>query len=389
MGSAGLLSGVVHTAGVLDDATVEGLSAQRLDAVFAPKADAAWYLHELTRDLPLSAFVLFSSVAGVLGNPGQGNYAAANVFLDGLAAYRRGLGLPGVSVAWGLWDTDSGMTGGLSAADVARLGRSGVAPLSVEQGLGLFDAALAGAESLVVAARWDNAGLRARAEAGGLPSILRGLVRAPRRTAATGPTPAAAAAKPAGLVERLAAMAEAEARGHLAELVRSHVAAVLAHGSAAGIDVDRSFNELGFDSLTAVELRNRLNGDTGLRLPATLVFDHPTVTALAEYLFRTLAPAAPSPEDTLRGAVERVESMLSSASGDAEAIRGKLVAIAQSAVTRFGAGLITRFGTGPNGASDAVEKLDFASDEEIFALIDDRTMTSPLRSSVERPDHGE
>ncbi len=187
-------------------------------------------------------------------------------------------------------------------------------------------------------------------------------------------------------------MAEAEARGHLADLVRSHVAAVLAHGSVENVGVDRAFNELGFDSLTGVELRNRLNGDTGLRLPATLVFDHPNVTALTDYLFRTLAPAAPSPEDTLRGAVERVESMLSGASEDAEAIRGKLVAIAQSAVTRFGAGLITRFtaGTGgPGGAEGVVEKIDSASDEEIFALIDDRTMTSPLRSSLERPDHGQ
>ncbi|WP_405145060.1 SDR family NAD(P)-dependent oxidoreductase [Sphaerisporangium sp. NBC_01403] len=388
------LTGVVHAAGVLDDATVEGLSAQRLDSVFAPKVDAAWYLHELTRELPLSWFVVFSSVAGVVGNPGQGNYAAANVFLDVLAAHRRELGLPAVSVAWGLWDTvGTGMSGQMSAADTARLARAGIAPLTVEQGLELFDSALASPGPLVVAARWDNTALRARAERGELPSVLRGLVRALRRAAtATAAGAASTAAGSAGLVERLAAMAEAEARGHLADLVRSHVAAVLAHGSVENVGVDRAFNELGFDSLTGVELRNRLNGDTGLRLPATLVFDHPNVTALTDYLFRTLAPAAPSPEDTLRGAVERVESMLSGASEDAEAIRGKLVAIAQSAVTRFGAGLITRFaaGTGgPGGAEGVVEKIDSASDEEIFALIDDRTMTSPLRSSLERPDHGQ
>ncbi|MEU8272191.1 SDR family NAD(P)-dependent oxidoreductase [Sphaerisporangium sp. NPDC049002] len=392
--SQGPLTGVVHTAGVLDDATVEGLSAQRLDSVFAPKVDAAWYLHELTRELPLSWFVVFSSVAGVVGNPGQGNYAAANVFLDVLAAHRRGLGLPAVSVAWGLWDTvGTGMSGQMSDADTARLTRSGIAPLTVEQGLELFDSALASPGPLVVAAKWDNTALRARAERGELPSVLRGMVRALRRAAtATAAGAASTAAGSAGLVERLAAMAEAEARGHLADLVRSHVAAVLAHGSVENVGVDRAFNELGFDSLTGVELRNRLNGDTGLRLPATLVFDHPNVTALTDYLFRTLAPAAPSPEDTLRGAVERVESMLSGASEDAEAIRGKLVAIAQSAVTRFGAGLITRFASGTSGASaaeDVVEKIDSASDEEIFALIDDRTMTSPLRSSLERPDHGQ
>ncbi|MEU7739172.1 SDR family NAD(P)-dependent oxidoreductase [Nonomuraea sp. NPDC049158] len=390
----GLLSGVpaerplvavVHAAGVLDDATVEGLSAQRLDSVFAPKSDAAWYLHELVPEVPL---VTFSSVAGVIGNSGQANYAAANVFLDVLAAHRRGLGLPSVSVAWGLWETaDSGMTGALSAADTARLARSGIAPLTAEQGLELFDSAITAPAELVVAARWDTAGLRARAEAGELPPVLRGLVRTARRTAAAAnATSAPTRAGAAGMAERLAKMAEAEARVHLADMVRSHVAAVLAHGSAVNVDMDRAFNELGFDSLTAVELRNRLNSDTGLRLPATLVFDHPTVTALAEYLFRTLAPAAPSPEDTLRGAVERVESMLTGAHGDAEAIRGKLVAIAQSAVTRFGAGLMTRFGAGSNGAA---EKIDSASDEEIFALIDDQTMTSPLRSSLERPDHGD
>ncbi|MBT2230342.1 SDR family NAD(P)-dependent oxidoreductase [Nonomuraea sp. NEAU-A123] len=359
LGSVPALTAVVHTAGVLDDATVEGLSVERLDAVFAPKADAAWHLHELTRDVPLTSFVLFSSLAGVLGNAGQGNYASANVFLDALAAHRRGLGLPAVSVAWGLWDTGSGMGGTLSAADTARLARSGIAPLTVEQGLTLFDAALEAPEPLVVATKWETAGLRARAEAGDLPPMLRGLVRAPRRTAGT----AAGAAGGAGaLTERLAGMTEANARRLVADLVRGHVAAVLAHGSADAVDVDRAFNELGFDSLTAVELRNRLNADTGLRLPATLVFDHPTVTSLADHLYKTLAPAAPSPEDTLRGALERVETMLTSANGDAEAVRGKLIAILQSALTRFGAG--------PNGGDGVVEQIDSASDEEIFALID-------------------
>ncbi|WP_405145062.1 SDR family NAD(P)-dependent oxidoreductase [Sphaerisporangium sp. NBC_01403] len=362
LGSAPGLTGVVHTAGVLDDATVEGLTADRLDRVLAPKADAAWHLHELTKDLPLAAFVVFSSLAGVLGNPGQANYAAANVFLDVLSAHRRALGLPAVSVAWGLWDTDSDMTGALTSADTARLARSGVAPLTAEQGLELFDSALTSPEPLTVASGWDVTGLRARAETVGLPSMFRGLVRAPRRaaTSAGGRT-----AGSAGLAERLGAMAEAEARGHLADLVRSHVAAVLAHGDAKNVGMDRAFNELGFDSLTAVELRNRLNAETGLRLPATLVFDHPTVTALTDYLFKTLAPAAPSPEDTLRGALERVESMLTALNGEGEVVRGRLVAILQSGLVRFAAGP-----DGPNGAGGVVGKIDSASDEEIFALID-------------------
>ncbi|MER5651373.1 type I polyketide synthase [Streptosporangium sp. NPDC002524] len=351
------LGGVVHTAGVLDDATVEGLSAARLDAVLAPKADAAWFLHELTAGHPVSMFVLFSSLAGVVGNPGQGNYAAANAFLDALAAHRRELGLAGVSIAWGLWDTDSGMSGSLSQADVARLARAGVAPLSVDQGLELFDAALSSPDPLVVAARWDGAGLRSRAEAGDLPPMLRGLVRASRRTTVAGGV--------AELMTRLATLTRDEALRMLTERVRGHVAAVLAHGNPEKVNVDRAFNQLGFDSLTAVELRNRLNADTGLRLPPTIVFDHPTVNALAEFLFGTLAPAPPSPEETLRGALERVGSMLTSANGDGEAIRSKLVAVLQSGLARFGAA--------PDGADrpdTVVDKIDSASDEEIFALID-------------------
>nr|WP_062330484.1 type I polyketide synthase [Herbidospora sakaeratensis] len=354
------LTGVVHTAGVLDDATVEQLTGDRLHTVFAPKADAAWHLHELTRDLPLSAFVLFSSLAGTLGNAGQGNYAAANVFLDALAAHRREAGLPGVSIAWGLWDAGTGMTGGLTHGDVARMARSGVSPLTAEAGLDLFDAALGSAEPLVVAAGWDTGGLQARAERGDLPPMLLGLVRAPRRQAASG----GAASAPAGgdLRGRLAGVPETEARRLLTDLVRAHVAAVLAHGSAAGIDVDRAFSELGFDSLTAVELRNRLNAETGLRLPATLVFDHPTVTALTGYLFRHLAPAAPSPEETLRGALERVEAELGSLNGEADAVRNKLVAILQTGLTRLA--------PGPAAPTEVVAKIGSASDEEIFALID-------------------
>ncbi|MFI6792197.1 SDR family NAD(P)-dependent oxidoreductase [Nonomuraea sp. NPDC050383] len=354
------LAGVVHTAGVLDDAVVEGLTPERMATVLAPKADAAWHLHELTLDRPLSVFALFSSLAGVLGNAGQGNYAAANAFLDALAGHRHALGLPAVSVAWGLWDTDSGMTGGLTGADHARLARAGIAPLSVEQGLELFDGALTGAEPQVVAARWDTAGLRARAEAGDLPALLRGLVRAPRRTA--GNAGAAGGAGPAALTQRLADLPRTDAQRMLTDTVRAHVAAVLAHGSADHIEVDRAFNQLGFDSLTAVELRNRLNADTGLRLPATLVFDHPTVNSLAEYLFRTLAPPSPSPEDTLRAVLDRVEDMIAAANGEGDALRDRFVSLLQSTLDRLG--------PGPDGVADVADKIDSASDEEIFALID-------------------
>ncbi|MFG1711243.1 SDR family NAD(P)-dependent oxidoreductase [Nonomuraea sp. M3C6] len=358
LASVPALAGVVHAAGILDDALVEDLTPDRVASVLGPKADAAWHLHELTRDRPLSTFVLFSSLAGVLGNAGQGNYAAANAFLDALATHRRELGLPAVSVGWGLWDAESGMTGELSRADVARLARAGIAPLSVEQGLELFDAALVSAEPVMVAARWDSAGLRTRAESGDLPPMLRGLVRAPRRAAG-----GAQAESLTSLMARLAELTKEEGLRLLTDRVRGHVAVVLAHASAEKISVDRAFTQLGFDSLTAVELRNRLNADTGLRLPATLVFDHPTVSSLAEYLFSTLAPATPSPEETLRGALERVGSMLTSAKDDGEAIRSKLVAVLQSGLAMFGPS---------QGAPDdtVMEKIDSASDEEIFALID-------------------
>ncbi|MEV0203494.1 acyl carrier protein, partial [Nonomuraea sp. NPDC050691] len=207
--------------------------------------------------------------------------------------------------------------------------------------------------------RWDAAGLRARAEAGELPSMLRGLVRAPRRTAGNA---AAATGGPAALAQRLAALPRTDAQRLLTDTVRAHVAAVLAHGSADQIEVDRAFNQLGFDSLTAVELRNRLNADTGLRLPPTLVFDHPTVNTLADHLFRTLAPPSPSPEDTLRTALDRVEDMIAAANGEGEALRDRFVSLLQATLDRLGAG--------PDGAGDVIEKIDSASDEEIFALID-------------------
>ncbi|MEW9555767.1 SDR family NAD(P)-dependent oxidoreductase [Nonomuraea sp. NPDC050783] len=356
------LTGVVHTAGILDDALVQDLTPDRVTAVLAPKADAAWHLHELTRDHPLSMFVLFSSLAGVLGNPGQGNYAAANAFLDALAEHRHDLGLPAVSIAWGLWDAASGMTGTLSPADLARLARAGIAPLTTDQGLALFDTALTTTDPLLVAVRWNTTTLRARAEHGDLPPVLKTLVRAPRRTA----TPGQASAPPAaGLAARLSALPRAEVLRVLTETVQAHVAAVLAHSGADSVDVERPFNELGFDSLTAVELRNRLGADTGLRLPATLVFDHPTVTSLAAHLFAALAPPqAPKapPEDALRAALAHLDQVLEHANGEAAAIRERAVSLLQNALTKLGAVLVP--------AGGVLDEIDSASDEEIFALID-------------------
>ncbi len=275
------LCGVVHAAGVLDDGVIGSLTGERLREVLAAKADGAWYLHELTQHMDLGMFVLFSSAAGVFGSPGQGSYAAANAFLDGLAAYRRARGLSGVSLAWGLWEQASGLTGGLGERDLARIARSGMRALSSEEGLRLFDGALGVGESLVLPVPLELAALRAQARAGVLPALFDGLVGVSAQRAG--------GALDGGLARRLAAVSEGEREGVVLELVRGQVAGVLGHGSAESVDVQRPFKDLGFDSLTAVELRNRLNAATGLRLPATLVFDYPTASAVAGHILGEIA----------------------------------------------------------------------------------------------------
>ncbi|MEV5985173.1 SDR family NAD(P)-dependent oxidoreductase [Streptomyces sp. NPDC052051] len=288
------LTAVVHAAGVLDDGVVATLTPDQLAAALRPKVDAAWNLHELTSDL--AAFVMFSSVAAVLGNAGQGNYAAANAFLDALAAHRRELGLPAVSLAWGFWEQRSGMTDELAGADVARMARSGLLPLPTDEGLALFDAALTRDEAALVPARIDTAARPGSAR----PAVLSGLLRAPaRRGAAAGGVPEGGPS----LARRLAALDEAEQQRLLTELVRSHAAVVLGHADASAIRFDGAFRELGFDSLSAVELRNRLNEATGLRLPSTVVFDHPSPAELQRHLREELLGTAPAAVEPVRASV--------------------------------------------------------------------------------------
>ncbi|HWY18788.1 MAG TPA: SDR family NAD(P)-dependent oxidoreductase, partial [Solirubrobacteraceae bacterium] len=278
------LGAVVHAAGTLDDGVIGSLTAERLHAVLAAKADAAWHLHELTEHMGLTAFVLFSSAAGVIGSPGQGNYAAANTFLDALAAHRRACGLPGVSLAWGPWEQAGGMAGGLRETDLSRMARSGLLALSSGEGVQLLDDALTLGEALTVPVRLDVGALRALAREGRLPAIFDGVVRVPARA------PAGASDS---LVERLQAVAEDEREGVVLNVVRAEVAAALGHASPDAIGSRRPLKELGFDSLMAVELRNRLTALSGLRLPTTLVFDYPTPEALAGYLLRELVVREP------------------------------------------------------------------------------------------------
>ncbi|MFJ2264735.1 type I polyketide synthase, partial [Streptomyces sp. NPDC087844] len=275
------LTGVVHAAGVLDDATLTAQSPERLARVWGPKAGGAAHLHAATADLPLAMFVMFSSAAACLGSAGQANYAAANAYCDALAVRRRSAGLPGLSMGWTLWAEASGMTGHLTDADLTRLGRAAGAPLSGERALALLDTGARHSSPYLLAADLDRR-LLAERPADTLPTPLRTLAAAGRgrvrRAAAVG------AHEGSGLASRLAGLDERGRLDAVLDVVAENVAGALGHRAAREIRADASFKDLGFDSLTAVELRNRLAATAGTRLPATLVFDYPTPHALAEYL---------------------------------------------------------------------------------------------------------
>ncbi|MFE9728822.1 type I polyketide synthase, partial [Streptomyces sp. NPDC005794] len=275
------LTVVVHTAGVFDDGVTSSLGTEQLDRVLRPKVDAAVNLHTLTHGADLAAFVLFSSVAGVLGGAGQGNYAAGNTFLDAYAQHLRGQGVPAISLAWGLWAERGGMAGQITADDLDRMTRSGIAPLATDQGLGLLDTALRMGAAALVPVRLDTGALRAT-HGKNLPPLLSGLVQGPARRAIAGGD--ASGGEASALVRRLRGLPDGERERALLDHVRGQAAAVLGYASGDQVDTDRAFRDLGFDSLTAVELRNRLNEATGLRLPATLVFDYANPLALARHL---------------------------------------------------------------------------------------------------------
>ncbi len=341
----GPLTAVIHAAGVLDDGVVESLTPERLERVLRPKVDAALHLHELTAGMDLSAFVLFSSVAALIGSPGQANYAAANAVLDALAARRRSEGLPAVSLAWGLWEEATGMTGALGETERARLARMGVTPLTAELGLALFDQGLGADAALLAPVQLDPAALRVQARSGVLPALLRGLVTMPDRRTETAS---------GSLAERLAGVAEEDRERVVLDLVRTHVAGVLGHESGASIAPDRPFQDLGFDSLGAVGLRNRLQQATGLRLPATLVFDRPTPLAVAQLLLAEIGVAEVVPP--IDAELKRLEDLLAgAAAGEKQRVAGQL-RILLSALTE--------------SAPEASGMESVSSVDDVFALID-------------------
>ncbi|WP_421111406.1 type I polyketide synthase, partial [Streptomyces sp. NEAU-S77] len=350
------LAGVVHAAGVLDDGMITDLTPERLADVLSAKAESALHLHHLTAKSDLQAFVLFSSIAGVVGNAGQSAYAASNTVLDALAVSRRAQGLPGVSLAWGMWEHPDGMGGRLGDANVARLRGQGFAPLTTEHALALFDMAVRSDEPIALPVSVNTTALAARRDS--LPGMLHGLVPTAARQRRAGDRSGAGSSD--ALARRLRGRSAAEQDRVLLDLVQSQVAVVLGHGSAGVIDPGRAFKDLGFDSLTAVDLRNRLNSATALTLPASLVFDHPTIEGLAGYLRDQLNQDSGEGEFGLSD-LEKFEAAVLSMAQDG-ALRKQVRSRVKAMVARLEEDL------GGDGTEN--EDIDSASLDSMFEIID-------------------
>jgi short-subunit dehydrogenase len=333
------LTAVIHAAGVLQDATLLSLTAEHVEAVLNAKAVGAWNLHQATADRDLSLFVCFSSIAGVLGAAGQGNYAAANAYLDALAHHRHHAGLPASALSWGQWSTGGGMAGRLAESDRARLARTGIAPMPAAAALALFDAAvLSGRPHLV-------------------PARLTAAVSSPG-TRTTGP-PAAGD----GLMRRLAGRPPAEQRQTVLALIRADAATILGHEDPAAIGVDRGFQDMGFTSLGMVEFRNLVGATVGLSLPATLAFDYPTPAALADHLVARLAEAlAGRAASTALDELARLESALGTVRLDDAGLRDEISSRLQE--------LLATVGRRPSEREQVTATILSASADEVIRFID-------------------
>ncbi|MEV5887687.1 type I polyketide synthase [Streptomyces sp. NPDC052020] len=364
------LTAVIHTAGVLDDGVLESITPERLDGVRRPKAEAARHLHDLTKDRDLTAFVTFSSVAGLLGSAGQGSYAAANAYLDALAHHRRALGLAATSVAWGPWD------GGGMAGEEASQDRSwwrGLAPMDAGLCLTALQRALDGPAPCVGVLDADWPQLAAGFTASRPSALLAGLPEVRAAATAAGPGTAAGTAEAAsGLVDRLAALPESEQRREVLDLVRGQVALVLAYDSPGAVQSSRAFSELGFDSLTAVEFRNRLSTVTGLKLPATLLFDYASPEVLAAHLHGELCPSGAGPAVPVLAELERIELVAAALSAE-EIERSRISHRLQELVDGLNARAGEAAGPGRTAGADpttVADRLDTASAEDVFDFLD-------------------
>ncbi|WEV29015.1 type I polyketide synthase [Streptomyces sp. 71268] len=388
------LTGVVHAAGVVDDGLVATLTPERLAAVLRPKVDAAWHLHELTADLGLREFVVFSSASGAFGPAGQAGYASANACLDALARHRHTLGLPALSLAWGPWAERSALTGALTDRERERMGRDGVRPLATPDALDLFDAArgMAG-EPVLVPLRLDPDRLRDRAQRGNVAPLLIGLVtpfatpptvdQSTPETAAppTTPTPAPVTAAPASPTgggahpaeQRLRAMPEPERLRVLTELVLTQAAVALGEAPEDGIDPDLGFVDLGFDSLASLDLQAALHEEIGVELPSTLIFDYPNATALAGHLCAELSGRQGTEVAPALAELDRLEAFLTPFAADDQA-RGSIAHRLRD--------LLSRWADEPQDAPDKSD-LAVASDDELFAALDQ--LRGPERGTPPNP----
>ncbi|MFD8458868.1 type I polyketide synthase [Streptomyces antimycoticus] len=359
------LNAVVHAAGVLDDGVLDSMSVERVAGVLRPKVDGARNLHELTEGLDLSAFVLFSSLAGAIGGAGQGSYAAANAYLDALAQQRRAQGLAATSVAWGPW-AEGGMA--VDGALEERLRRGGMAPMTPELAVKALQQALDLRETHLAIADldWERfvpsyVAVRGSRLLDEVPEARRIL-----EAAIGGGTAAQFETGGSELRERLAGMSEAEQERALLDLVTTQVAMVLGFPSVESVESQRAFRELGFDSLTAVELRNRLDAATGLRLPATIVFDHPTPVALARRLRTDVVQDGISAAAPILGELDRIEAAMATISAD-DVDRPRITTRLQTLLLKWGE---AEQDSGNSGKKAVSEKIQSATSDEIFDFID-------------------
>jgi NAD(P)-dependent dehydrogenase (short-subunit alcohol dehydrogenase family)/acyl carrier protein len=354
------LSTVMHTAGIVQATALEDNTPAELAGIVAAKACGARHLDELTAGLDLDAFVLFSSIAATWGAGWQPAYSAANHYLDALAENRRARGLSATSVAWGPWD-GGGMTDPEGALHVERRGLRLMDPELLVKLLGqVLDS---GEGPLTVAdmdwARFAAAFTLRRPSPliGDLPEVRQALAEAESDAGGAADSDAGSA-----LAEQLAGLTEAEQERMLTDLVRTEAAPVLGYSSLEAVDAGRAFSELGFDSLTAVELRNRLAAATGLRLPATILFDYPNPVALAGHLRTSIAPEEVTASTSVLVELDKLESMLSSITAES-AERADITARLEAVMSKW------KDVRGQTGAATVAEKLESSSDDEVLDFI--------------------